>query len=167
MKELKDQRVFSIVNMIGNSILLVLYGVTLARMQKGTKYEFFMTLIILLMCASLFGIVNEVALYELVKLGIDSENTVWMAVSAVSLTIYNSCFSVAVWLFAFEYFSITRIMPLALKGIQISTKMQKTHKVFKVSVIVIDVTVAMLAGFFMYMSYYYDVLYNKDQNIDY
>lgn len=79
-----------------------------------------MTLIILLMVASLFGILNEVAIYELVKIGKDSTNSAWMGVSAIALTIYYSCFSVAHWLFAFEYYSIAKFMPLALKGILVT-----------------------------------------------
>jgi hypothetical protein len=57
----------------------------------------------------------------------------WPATICVSYIIFAISFGVAHWLFAFEYFSIAKLMPRALKGEMITEQMLKTYETLKLA----------------------------------
>ena len=116
---------------LGNLILIACYGMTLIRMKKGTKFELFMTLIILLIAACIFAIMLATSDFFVVRFGAgsapDTNIMIWVAINAVAYCGYGVTFNVAHWLFAFEYFSIAKTMPLVLKGVSLSADDVKCH----------------------------------------
>jgi hypothetical protein len=117
---------------IGNAILLVAYGLSLCKMRRGTRYELFMNLIVLLMIACVASAGLTTSNYAIVK-GLqkdppDKELLVPLIISAaVCLFFFAACFDVAHWLFAFEYFTIAKLMPLAQKGLAIPQDQLKRY----------------------------------------
>ena len=85
----------------------------------------------------------------------------WPVISSVANTIYNACFGTAHWLLASEYFSIARIMPAALKGIQVTASQKRNYYILKVSVLALNVLASLLVGIFMFCAYYF--IYKKDK----
>ena len=98
-----------------------MYVIVLVLMCKGTRYKLFMAIIILLMMAATFSILNSVAIEEFDKVvSQDGDFMPWGSVIAFA-TFGGSCFyGVSSWLFAFEYFSIAKTMPLALNGLKLN-----------------------------------------------
>lgn len=105
----------------GNAVLLTMYAIVLVLMCKGTRYKLFMTIIILLMIAATLSILNSVSIVEYEKVvSQDGDIMPWGSMIAFASFGGSCCYGVSSWLFAFEYFSIAKTMPLALKGLKLS-----------------------------------------------
>ena len=110
---------YVIFNIVCSCLMILIYVVTLCKVNQGTNYTFVTTLIVLLLLSNIANIV----LTSVGKLTIDyTENEgdlnifFWVWVQGGSTFVANSSMIVAYWIFAFEYYSIARMMPFAING---------------------------------------------------
>lgn len=134
------QTVFTVCVVVGNATLLAAYGATLWRLKEGTKYPLFIRLVELLLFACVTSILVAVGNFILVK-GI-SDSVFWISLEGVSSFVYEASFGSAHWLFAFEYFGIAKIMPLALQGMQQSESEKKLYATIRLVMLVLNVVLA-------------------------
>lgn len=79
---------FTIAVLVSNAILLLLYGVTLVKMYRGTNYKLFIILIILLIIASITRVLNLISADELYKVVNQDENIMpWGTVNSFAFAI--------------------------------------------------------------------------------
>ena len=77
----------------------------------------------------------------------------WGAVDSFAYAISTCTFDTVHWLFAFEYFTIAKTMPLALRGIQLAAETYKVLKIVKYSGVVICFLLAIASGLIFYFSF--------------
>ena len=112
---------FTIAVVVSNAILLLLYVVTLVKMYMGTKFKLFILLIILLIISSITRVLNVTSSDEVNRHYLHDKNYMpWGTVNSFSYAISTGTFDTAHWLFSFEYFTIAKTMPLALRGIKLA-----------------------------------------------
>lgn len=135
------QTALTIVFILGGVTLMVCYTLALIHMQRGTKFKFFMLIISLLIAAALSGMLMQVANTMLVRQDIN-DFSFWLALTSFTNFIFLGCFGGAHWLFAFEYFSIAKGMPLALKGIKIPEEQRQKYRIVSAGVFILNATLA-------------------------
>lgn len=155
----------SYVIIAGNAILIGMYGVTLARMQKGSKYKLFITIIILLIVACVSSIVNSFSNSVLIRKDVNSETSgilFWATIQALADIGFEGCFGCAHWLFAFEYYSIAKIMPLALKGLEMSDEQKNYDRMISIGLLVVNAALAIMNGILEWLASYYSWIGKDD-----
>jgi hypothetical protein len=130
---------------IGLSGLLVLmYAVTLIRVFSGRRFSFVVKLIVLLIFSNMAAISATSANYEFTQHDQTTKDVnLWIYIQSVSSAIRDTCFNVSHWMFAFEYYSISRYMPFLLMKLSPEADMisfdEKIYKVFLVLNILLPV----------------------------
>ena len=109
-----------------DSLLVVLYSITLIRVLQSTKFNFVVKLLVLLISSNLAGIV-VVALNRPIVENEDNntQESVFVDVSqAVFVFIRDATFNYAYWLFAWQYYTISRYTPFLLKHESVPTEVK-------------------------------------------
>ena len=106
------------------TLLLVMYITTLGRVCRGRKFSFVVKLIVLMMFSNIALISGSISNYkESLKEKASTEMTLFMWTAAISFATRDATFNVAHWMFAFEYYSISRYMPFLLMKTRPSSRM--------------------------------------------
>ena len=118
MKVQKVQDWLSLLTLVGAVVLIVAYSIALRKMKRGTKFELFMQLIILLLISSCAAVVLAISSFMTIKLDAQQGPQVvfWITMVCTSFLVYLVCFNVAHYLFALEYFSIATVIQDLIKG---------------------------------------------------
>ena len=143
--------VIAIFLIAGSLSLLVAYAVTFYRLRKKeTMSHLFMKIIVLLMLATTFTAVYAVCNFWVIKdYASDTLQTGLLVSQSFAYAMFDSFYSTAHWLFAFEYFSIGKVIPLALKGIKLSAETQRMYQNIKMVVITANILTAFLTAVFL------------------
>lgn len=104
------------------SLLLIMYVTTLVRVCRGRKFSFVVKLILLLMFSNIAMISASISNYEVLLKEktndetekTNDETTLYLWIASISFATRDATFNVAHWMFAFEYYSISRYMPFLL-----------------------------------------------------
>ena len=102
-----------------SSILCVLYGTTFIKVCKGSKYQFVIKLLVLLIVSNISLAIDQFGFYEFVWKNYkqpEKPHIFLISLIFVSGFVYDACFNVSHWIFAFEYYKIAQLMPYVLKG---------------------------------------------------
>jgi len=151
---MKFLEVFAIGVIVTNVILYGLYGFSLFKMCKGTNYKLFKTLIVLLIVACIFRVLNLISGIKTDTEAAKNEDFMpWGTVNAISYPLEMTSFIVAHWLFAFEYFVMAESMPLALQGIQLAASTHRAFRIVKVSGVGVIVLLSIATGFIFYFAF--------------
>jgi len=106
------------------TLLLVMYITTLGRVCRGRKFSFVVKLIVLMMFSNIALISGSISNYkESLKEKASTEMKLFMWTAAISFAIRDATFNVAHWMFAFEYYIISRYMPYLLMKTRPSSRM--------------------------------------------
>lgn len=119
-----------------------------------------MILIILLIAASVSSMFNSLCVSVIVGKDVKNKDggiMTWATIQLFANVGFEACFGCAHWLLAFEYFSIAKLMPLALKGRTISDEKARKYKLVKISFLVANVLVAAAEGIFEWLATYESV----------
>lgn len=159
MRLTQVQEITSIVTIVGNLTLIIMYGVTLQHMRQGTKYQLFMILIKLLMAACAFAALLAFTNFEVVKYGAgegsDENVLAWVSVNSIAYLGYGACFNSAHWLFAYEYFVIAEIMPLVMKQHRVPSSKQRCYLRLKWTLLVLNIAAPIVAGVFLFIDNFF------------
>ena len=101
------------------SVLVLLYVTTLIKVCIGSKYQFVIKLLVLLIFSNIGLAFDQFGDYkfELFRRNLTGNDPIFcISIIFISGLIYNVCFNVSHWIFAFEYYSIARFMPYVFKG---------------------------------------------------
>ena len=99
-----------------SSVLILLFAATLIKVCNGSKYDFFIKLLVLLLISNVSQILYSYSFFQLVKGAFGDEIPFfWISMRSVSAFILFTCFNVSHWMFAFLYYKIARLMPFVLK----------------------------------------------------
>lgn len=85
----------------------------------------------------------------------------WIIIANAGMFLFISCFDVAHWLFAFEYFTIAKVMPLAKQGLTIPEEKLRKYNAIKTSIVASNVLAAGLTAFFIFMASYHYLILGK------
>ena len=99
-----------------SGLLIMLYGATLVKACRGSKYKFVVKLLILLILSNVALILNYLSYYWWFQTDFSNRAIVWISLLSISGFLLIACFNLSYWMFAFEYYSIARFMPFVLKG---------------------------------------------------
>ena len=111
-----------------NSILLIVYGITLVRVIRGTRFPFIIFLITFLIGSNIGGIAATSAEWAMghrieepgPTTPVSPEDVpLWnrmTRISSISAFFRDGFFGVAIWTFCFRYWNISNVIPSALKG---------------------------------------------------
>ena len=114
--------------------LLAMSTATLIRVCRGRKFTFVVKLIVLLMLSSVAVISGSISNYEEFEAAqLATNTTFWLWMSGLSYAVHDASFNVAHWMFAFEYYSISRYMPyLLVKSTPSAGMIRCDERVYKV-----------------------------------
>lgn len=129
------------------TFLLVMYTATLIRVCRGRKFSFVVKLIILMMFSNIALISGSVSNYEeSLKEKASIETTLFMWTAAVSFGVRDATFNVAHWMFAFEYYSISRYMPYLLMKTTPSRQMIRCDELINKILMFFNVLAPIMSG---------------------
>ena len=136
-----------------NSLLFIIYGITLIKVVTGSRYLWLIQLIAMLIVYNLTSLAASLVFYLLGNNAI-SDGSAWIYLGIVG-GLNNLCFNIAHWMFAFSYYQISRRTPHALNGDKVPPNMvkrdQTTNRIFfSLNVIVPIVYGVSQWGTFMY-----------------
>lgn len=127
-----------------------MYTATMIRVCRGRKFTFVFKLIVLLMFSNLAEISGRVSSYEVYEEGWGSGTieytTIWIWISALSNAVRDSAFNVAHWMFAFEYYCISRYMPFIFMKITPDAGMVRCDELVNKVLIFVNVLVPVVNG---------------------
>lgn len=89
----------------------------------------------------------------------------WIIIANAGMFLFISCFDVAHWLFAFEYFTIAKVMPLAKQGLTIPEEKLRKYNAIKTSIVASNVLAAGLTAFFIFMASYHYLILGKSHDL--
>jgi hypothetical protein len=97
-----------------DALLIAAYALTIYQVVKSTKFSFLVQLLVLLLVSNLAGIL---VIEADTKFSVTDNNValVWKIIQAVAIFIRNATFNYALWLFAFQYYTLSRYTPFYLK----------------------------------------------------
>jgi len=85
-------------------------------MTKSTKFTFLVTLLCLLLASNVAGLIVVEADTKLAKYEIgDPIPVFWTVTLSVFVFLRNATFNYATWLFAYQYYTLSRNTPFLLK----------------------------------------------------
>ena len=119
------------------AILVIMFSVTLCRVLMIRKFTFVIKLITLLIICDLFWTVY--AFSSAKQLQTEEELDFWIWTQAITYIISDTCFTVSHWMFAFEYYSISRYMPFLLAKCLPDASMVKCDEVTYYIVLVLNI----------------------------
>ena len=155
MKTQLVQDILSLVNAIADLTLIASYVYVLRQLKRGTKYRLFITITTLLIIASCDDILLTFTNQQLLKYADGDQNERIVAVIALNgLTqvIYQACYGISQWLFAFEYFKISYMMPLAVQGLE--QKPDWKLNALNLAFLLLNLATAVLNGIFLFITNY-------------
>lgn len=130
-----------------SAILLIIYLAVFIKVLHGSVYIFVLKLTVMLFLsnvATLFLTFANFANLESLSGGSTHNLYFWYWVEGIAAIIGDSTFGLAHWLFAFEYYRICKIMPLAIQGI--SAKTLRTDTILYWSLFILNILVPIVEG---------------------
>jgi hypothetical protein len=124
-----------------SSIMIMMYLTTLIKVCRGSKYKFVIKLLILLIVSNICLLVSDWSFYIYKTRTFVGIPWFWISLSAISSFILLVCFNLSRWIFAFEYYSISRFMPYVLKGQDLPESELKFDTKFNNTMISINVAI--------------------------
>ena len=106
--------------------VFVVYIATLIKVYNEKKFPQAITILLLLAISNLVNSIGPLLDYLLYN-G-ENSNTMLIIFMAVSYTIYYTCFNVAHWLFAYEYFNLVRTIPYVFANKKIPQELLASNK---------------------------------------
>ena len=110
------------------SILLLLYGLVLNRVFRGTKYTFVIVLVIIFMMSNLAGALEPLMLHQSIVLSVQTDKVqderdqvaAYAKAQEILYGIRLAFLNLGMWFFCFRYWNISQVMPVHLSGNEIS-----------------------------------------------
>ena len=130
--------------LVTSSIIILMYIATLIKVCRGSKYKFVIRLLILLIVSNLCLLLSEWSFYEYKTRTFVGVPWFWISLSAISSFTLLVCFNISRWIFAFEYYSISRFMPYVLKDEDLPENEQKFDKRLNKIMITINIAIPFL-----------------------
>ena len=127
-----------------SSIMILMYIATLIKVCKGSKYKFVIKLLILLIVSNICLLVSEWSFYVYQTRTFVGVPWFWISLSAISSFILLVCFNLSRWIFAFEYYSISRFMPYVLNDRDLPESELKFDRRLNKTMISINLTIPFL-----------------------
>ena len=112
-----------------SGVLILLYGATLIKVCRGSKYTFVIKLLVLLLLSNISQFFKSWSFYQLITGVFNNVPYFWLALLSISGFITAACFNIAHWIFAYEYYSISHFMPFVLKGQDLPEDKVKCDKI--------------------------------------
>jgi hypothetical protein len=134
-----------------SGILVLLYGATLIKVCRGSKYKFVITLLVLLLLSNLSIFPYMGSFYELITKSFSNVPWFWITLDSFCGFTLLACFNAAHWIFAFEYYSIARFMPFVLKGQDLPESKVKCDRVLNKVMLLLNIALP----FLIYMIVFY------------
>ena len=98
-------------------ILIALYAATLGKVIMGSKFTFVIKLLVMMIVSNFAVIMVIAADQHLFRSSSDTSinYNFWACVQSIFVILRDVTFNVSHWMFSFEYFSIARFMPYAIR----------------------------------------------------
>jgi hypothetical protein len=139
-----------------SAILAVLFSVVLAKNLMSLQFKFITSISGLLILSNLAFIFCAKGDGEIFRrennpqAGVD----LWIDFLGVFSTLRDASFNVATWIFAFEYYKIGRMMPLALKGMTMPRGMITYNMVTNIVFLALNCVLPVVEGILITISNY-------------
>jgi hypothetical protein len=113
-------KVYTYLPIGASGILILMYGTTFIKVWKGSKYSFFIKLLVLLIVSNISQIPYSYSFYKLntppyITPPYINLPYIWITLRSISGFFLLASFNVSHWIFAFLYYKIARLMTFVLK----------------------------------------------------
>ena len=136
------------------AILAVVYVLILCRIKRGTNYTFVIRLITLLLLSNV-ALIAQILIWQYMQSNwAVGSNTVRqdfvLVAQSVAEFIRDFCFNTAHWIFAFEYYTISKTMPYVLRGEDIPEKAVSQDAKLYTVFLFLNILAPLLEGIFLF-----------------
>ena len=148
-----------------NSVLIVGFAIVYRRVQLGSQITLIKRICVFLIIANIGGILWSVLYYlnrsQTLETGVDATHTsIIIVFASIALAFQDFFFFLAHWVFAIQYFAMSRNFPL-LKANQDTTQNDIKFQAIKRNFIIFILVCVLLSQTFYGISNYQDFLNNK------
>jgi hypothetical protein len=130
-----------------SSVLLLLYAATFIKVIRGSVYTFVLKLTAMLFLSNVATVFLTIANFRNLQslLGGNVPHLIlWFWVEGIAAVFQDSLFGLAHWIFAFEYYRISKVMPLVLKGI--AAKSEAKDAIIFWLLVVLNILIPVIEG---------------------
>ena len=125
-------------------VLIAAYITVLVKVYRGTHFQIVTKILILLLVSNIGTVINTYASYFLLI----KERTSFMNVLLLSIgeSVQDSCFGVAHWIFAMQFYRIGTDLPLIVEGRPLSIQMIASRKLVSNIMLGLNIFFPVLTG---------------------
>ena len=133
------------------ALLVLVYCATLIKVLTGSRYKFVIKLVCMLMISNVCSVIP----YYLAKHWYLFSGVVLNLLFFFARTIGTTCFNIAMWMFAFEYYSMSRKTPFLLKNFKVPKFIERQDRNLNYVMFSLNIIIPIFFGIsrFVYSDY--------------